>query len=92
MAVTTKGNALLGVIQGMLETRGEGSTVTVEDISNDSDLSVASVRGTMSKLVKEGYLLSEAVENADGKKRKQISLTDSGWDHDVANYKVEAAE
>lgn len=82
MALTEKGNNLIKVLQGMLEARGDDSTVTVEEIAEDSGLSVPSVRGTMGKLQKEGFITSTPVETADGKKRKRISLTDTGWEVD----------
>ena len=92
MAITEKGNNLIKVLQGMLEERGDGASVTVEEISEDSGLSVPSVRGTMSKLVKEGYIVSEAVETPEGKKRKRISLTDLGWEHSPEDYQPPASE
>lgn len=88
MAMTAKGNNLVGILQRLLEEKGDNSTISVEEISEESGLSVASIRGTMGKLVKEGYILSESVE-IDGKKRKRISLTDTGWEHDTEAYQVE---
>jgi DNA-binding MarR family transcriptional regulator len=83
--LTEKGNNLVKVLQGILEAKGDNSTVSVEEIADESGLSVASVRGTMSKLVKDGYIVSEPVE-VDGKKRKRISLTDLGWEVDPDAY------
>lgn len=89
MALTAKGNNLLGIVQKMLEGKDEdNATVTVEEIAEYGDLSVASVRGTMGKLVKEGFMESVAVETEDGKKRKRISLTDLGWETDTAAYEA----
>lgn len=85
MGVTEKGNNLVKVLQQMLDEKGDNSTVSVEEIADTSGLSVASVRGTMGKLVKDGYVASEPVE-IEGKKRKRISLTDLGWEHDAAAY------
>ncbi len=85
MAVTPKGNNLLKVMQGLLEGREDNSTLFIEEIAEESELSVPSVRGTMGKLIKEGFIVSEAVE-VDGKKRKAISLTDMGWEHDADAY------
>jgi DNA-binding PadR family transcriptional regulator len=45
----------------------------------------------MGKLVKEGYVASDPVE-VEGKKRKRISLTDLGWEHDAAAYQSPSAE
>ncbi len=86
MALTEKGNELLGVIQGLLEQKGDDSTATVEEIAEHGDMTVPSVRGRMSKLSKEGYIVSSPVETPDGKKRKQISLTDTGWEVDTNAY------
>jgi len=91
MAVTEKGNNLIRVLQQMLDERGDNSTVSVEEIAEEAGLSVASVRGTMGKLVKEGYVASDPVE-VEGKKRKRISLTDLGWEHDAAAYQPPSAE
>jgi DNA-binding MarR family transcriptional regulator len=89
MALTEKGNNLIKVLQGMLEARGDNSSVSVEEIAEESGLSVASVRGTMSKLVKEEYIVSEPVE-IEGKKRKRISLTNEGWEVDPEAYQPPA--
>ncbi len=86
MALTEKGNELLGVIQSLLEQNGDNSTASVEEIAEHGEMSVASVRGRMSKLAKEGYIISEPVETPDGKKRKRITLTDTGWEVDTKNY------
>jgi len=80
MALTEKGANLLQAIQGCLEAKGEGSSASVEEIAEFGDLTVPSVRGTMGKLQKEGYIESEAVEVEEGKKRKRITLTDMGWE------------
>ncbi len=85
MAVTSKGNNLIKVLQQMLDERGDNSTVNVDEISEESGLTVPSVRGTLSKLIKDGYVSSEAVE-IEGKKKKRISLTDIGWEHDAEGY------
>ena len=89
MALTEKGNNLIKILQGMLEERGDESTVSVEEIAEEGGLSVASVRGTMSKLVKENYIVSNPVE-IEGKKRKRISLTDVGWEVDPDAYEAPA--
>lgn len=89
MALTEKGNNLIKILQGMLEERGDDSTVSVEEIAEEGGLSVASVRGTMSKLVKEGYIVSNPVE-VEGKKRKRIHLTDVGWEVDPDAYEAPA--
>jgi len=86
MALTQKGNELLGILQKMLEEKGADASVSVEEISEFSDKTIASIRGTMGKLAKEGFIVSEAVEVEEGKKRKRISLTDTGWEVDTANY------
>jgi len=91
MGLKEKSNKLIKVLQGMLEERGDHSSVSVEEIAEEGGLSVASVRGTMSKLVKEGYIVSEPVE-VEGKKRKRISLTDTGWEVDPDAYEAPAAE
>lgn len=70
----------------MLEAKGDNSTVSVEEIAEEMDVSIASVRGTMGKVTKEGFMTSEAVEIEEGKKRKRIALTDLGWETDVDNY------
>jgi DNA-binding PadR family transcriptional regulator len=86
MALTPKGNELLSILQKLLEEKGDNSHATVEEIAEYGDMSVASVRGRMSKLNKEGFIVSKSVETDDGKKRKQITLTDDGWEVDTANY------
>lgn len=91
MAVTEKGNNLIKVLQQLLEEKGDNSTASVEEIAEVSGLTVASVRGTMGKLVKEGYLASDPVE-IEGKKRKRISLTDEGWEHDPDAYTPPSTE
>lgn len=91
MGVTEKGNNLIKVLQKLLDEKGDNSTVNVEEIAEASGLSVASVRGTMGKLVKDGYVASDPVE-IEGKKRKRISLTDEGWEHDAENYQPPAVD
>jgi DNA-binding PadR family transcriptional regulator len=92
MALTEKGNELLGVIQKLLEEKGDNSQATVEEIADFGGMSVPSVRGRMSKLVKEGFIVSEPYDTEDGKKRKRIQLTDLGWEQDTDNYVAPAAE
>ena len=86
MALTEKGNELLGIIQSLLEEKGDNSSASVEEIAEHGNMTVASVRGRMSKLSKEGFLVSEPFETSDGKKRKRIKLTDLGWEVDTKNY------
>jgi len=92
MALTEKGNELLGVIQKLLEEKGDDSTASVEEIAEYGNMSVPSVRGRMSKLVKENFIVSQAYDTEDGKKRKRIQLTDLGWEQDTDNYVAPAAE
>ncbi len=49
VALTEKGLKLLGTVQRMLEAKGDNSTVSVEEIAEEMDTSIASVRGTMGK-------------------------------------------
>jgi len=84
--LTPKGNELLGVIQKVLESKGDDSQVTVEEIAEFGDMSIPSVRGRMNKLVKDGYITSKAVEVEEGKKRKHITLTSLGWEVDTDAY------
>jgi DNA-binding MarR family transcriptional regulator len=86
MALTEKGNELLGILQKLLEQKGDHSDASVEEIAEFGGMSVHSVRGRLSKLQKEGYLTSNPVENEEGKKRKRIALTEQGWEVDVENY------
>ena len=87
MGLTAKGNNLIKELQQMFEGREDHATVSVEEIAEETGLSVPSIRGTMSKLVKEGYIESKAVE-VEGKKRKRISLTDLGWEVDPDAYEA----
>ncbi len=94
--LTAKGNELIGILQDMLEAKGDGTSVTVEEIvkytqeNTDAPLSVASVRGRMSRLINDGYITSKAAEvDEEGKKRKFISLTPEGWEVDVAAFSTE---
>lgn len=90
MAVTVKGNNLIKVLQQMLNEREDNATLSVEEIAEESGLARPSVLGTLPKLIKEGYIVSEPFE-IDGKKRKRISLTDLGWEHNVEAFEAPEA-
>ena len=89
--LTEKGQKLLVGIKEIMEARDDGQGVSMEDIAEHLDITVHSVRGTVGKVAKEGFITSEAVEVEDGKKRKRYSLTDDGWAFDVDAYRSEMA-
>ncbi len=91
MAITEKGNELLKSVQKLLDEKGDNSTISMEELVDASGLSLASVRGRMGKLIKEGYMISDPVE-IDGKKKKRISLSDLGWEHDCDAWEPASAE
>ena len=80
MAITAAGKRVVKVLQDELQKLGDNATMTVAEIAEAGDLKVASVRGSLSKLMKEGYVNSEPVETEEGKKQKRISLTAQGWE------------
>lgn len=85
MTLTPKGLNLLTIIKEMLEEKGDASSVSMDEIAEHSGLTIPSIRGTMSKLKKDGYIYTEDVPvGEEGKSRKHIAMTDLGWEADLS--------
>jgi len=87
MSLTAAGKNVVGALQEYLASKGDNAECTVKELAEAQDLKQASIRGSLNKLIKDGYVVSEEreYETDDGetKKYKALSLTAAGWEADV---------
>jgi len=87
MAITTAGKRTLRILQEELPKLGDNASMAVGEMAEAAGVNPNSIKGTLSKLTKEGYIVSEEhlYEDEEGreKKQKRIKLTADGWEADV---------